>query len=75
MVLVLFSYCRRLSSVALDGLVGAGRIAVVHKTETEAQSPEWWGTEFVCGGLVQVFGLRGLGDASPVPTSCSKKSL
>jgi hypothetical protein len=47
----------------LNGWINARRIAVVHKPVTEAQSPERWSAELVCGGLVEVFGLSGLGDA------------
>ena len=62
-VLVVLSYCRCFSSVTLYGLIGARRIAVVHQPITEAQSPEWRSAKLVCGGLVEVFGLGGLGDA------------
>jgi hypothetical protein len=61
--------------VALDGGFGAGGVAVVHQALAIAQAPEWRGAELVCGGLVQVFGLGGGGMPSPVPTSCSRKSL
>jgi hypothetical protein len=66
-VLVVLTNCRCLSPVALDGLIGAGGIAVVHKPITEALSPEWRSAKLVCGGLVKVFGLGGLRDAISCP--------